>query len=353
MRQTGVWAPDHYMNPPPPTMPFWRSDQCIVNYFRRVLLLADVRTILLAPRLVCQNTQFANSRCMPKDWDTSISLPTPVWGNAGLLMQNHGRKMLSIRTIFRVEMYRLACPAICCTFITTSGVGISTSGSTTDNWHLKWNAYCNISLVALFMAYRHRWWVFFARLCSLRVKNGGQGYFWFHFWPSFSTSRTWFPHKKRTSRRLSASISELKTQTHTRLLALFSGLPRCAGTRKVKPICILLKQETVSDSGVSWAICKSATHSRQITVPVFTGWMPLLPPNQQSQSTEGSELKRFIISAFWLSEFHRASMHSLNWTISQVYCGVILKQNQMFQRNFALLQYYALSPKNKTPHYCP
>jgi len=222
-----------------------------------------------------------------------------------------------------------------------------------NNWHLKWNAYCNISLVALFMAYRHRWRVFFARLCSLRVKNGGQGYFWFQFWPSFSTSRTWFPHKKRTSRRLSASISELKTQTHTRLLALFSGLPRCAGTRKVKPICILLKQETVSDSGVSWAICKSATHSRQITVPVFTGLMPLLPPNQQSQSTEGSELKRFIISAFWLSEFHRASMHSLNWTISQVYCGVILKQNQMFQRNFALLQYYALSPKNKTPHYCP
>ena len=135
MRQTGVWAPDHYMNPPPPTMPFWRSDQCIVNYFRRVLLLADVRTILLAPCLVCQNTQFANSRCMPKDWDTSISLPTPVWGNAGLLMQNHGRKMLSIRTIFRVEMYRLACPAICCTFITTSGVGISTSGSTTDTWN--------------------------------------------------------------------------------------------------------------------------------------------------------------------------------------------------------------------------
>ena len=40
-----------------------------------------------------------------------------------------------------------------------------------------------------------------------------------------------------------------------------------AGTRKVKPIWILLKQETVSGSGISWAICKSAPRSRQITMP--------------------------------------------------------------------------------------
>ena len=31
---------------------------------------------------------------------------------------------------------------------------------------------------------------------------------------------------------------------------------------------ILLEQETVSDSGISWAICKSAPRSRQITMPV-------------------------------------------------------------------------------------
>jgi len=46
------------------------------------------------------------------------------------------------------------------------------------------------------------------------------------------------------------------THTHTRLTALFPGLPRWAGTRKVKPIWILRKQETVSGSGISWAICK-------------------------------------------------------------------------------------------------
>ena len=56
-------------------------------------------------------------------------------------------------------------------------------------------------------------------------------------------------------------------QLHTRLTALCPGLPGWAGTRKVKPIWILLKHETVSGSGISWAICKSAPHSRQITMP--------------------------------------------------------------------------------------
>ena len=83
------------------------------------------------------------------------------------------------------------------------------------------------------------------------------------------------------------------THTHTRLTALCPGLPGWAGTRKVKPIWILLEQETVSGSGISWAICKSAPCSRQITTPAphyssfFTGRMPFLTPNQQCQSTEG------------------------------------------------------------------
>jgi len=55
--------------------------------------------------------------------------------------------------------------------------------------------------------------------------------------------------------------------THTRLTALSLGLSRWAGTRKVKPIWILLKQETVSGNGISCAICKSAPRSRQITTP--------------------------------------------------------------------------------------
>jgi len=59
----------------------------------------------------------------------------------------------------------------------------------------------------------------------------------------------------------------LHTHTQTRLTPLFPGLPRWAGTRSVKPIWTLLEQETVSGSGISWAICKSAPHSRQTTTP--------------------------------------------------------------------------------------
>ena len=57
------------------------------------------------------------------------------------------------------------------------------------------------------------------------------------------------------------------THTNTRLTALCPGLPGWAGTRKVKPIWILLKQDTVSGSGISRNICKSAPRSRQITTP--------------------------------------------------------------------------------------
>ena len=89
--------------------------------------------------------------------------------------------------------------------------------------------------------------------------------------------------------------------THTRLTALYPGLPGWAGTRKVKPTWILLKQETVSGSEIRWATCKSAAPcSRQITKPaphrsVFyrPDALPAAQPTasqhwrQQRQSTEG------------------------------------------------------------------
>ena len=60
------------------------------------------------------------------------------------------------------------------------------------------------------------------------------------------------------------------THTHTHAHAHthtfngpFPGLPRSAGTRKVKPIWTLLKQETVSGSDIRRATCKSAPRSRQ------------------------------------------------------------------------------------------
>jgi len=74
----------------------------------------------------------------------------------------------------------------------------------------------------------------------------------------------------------------LATHTHTHpFKGPFSG-----------PVRILLEQQTVSGSGISWAVCKSAPCSRQITMlaphrSVFTGPVPFLLPNQQRQSTEG------------------------------------------------------------------
>jgi len=62
-----------------------------------------------------------------------------------------------------------------------------------------------------------------------------------------------------------------QNNTHTHTQHTFNGslsrTTRVSRYRKVKPIWILLKQETVSGSGISWAICKSAPHSRQITTP--------------------------------------------------------------------------------------
>ena len=79
-------------------------------------------------------------------------------------------------------------------------------------------------------------------------------------------------------------LKETQPHTHTRLAVLCPGLPRWAGTCKVKSIWILPKQETVSGSGISWAACKSAPRSRQITTPAshhsvfFTGRMPFCRP---------------------------------------------------------------------------
>ena len=101
------------------------------------------------------------------------------------------------------------------------------------------------------------------------------------------------------TRTFSKTYTHAHAHTHTHTFnSPFPGLPGWADTRKVKPIWILLKQETVSGSGISWAICKSAPHSRQITTRAphhscyFTGRMPFLPANQQRQSTEGDKTYR-------------------------------------------------------------
>ena len=56
------------------------------------------------------------------------------------------------------------------------------------------------------------------------------------------------------------------THTHTHpIKGPFSGTTQVSWYQKGKTNLILLKQETVSGSGISWAVCKSAPLSRQIT----------------------------------------------------------------------------------------
>ena len=127
---------------------------------------------------------------------------------------------------------------------------------------------------------------------------------------------------------------------HTGLTALFPSLPGWAGIRMVKPIWILLKQKTVSGSGISWATklfptssgswsdfvtwttlksmidwlidwCASLhlapnNHASTPLLSFFTGRMPFLPPNQQRQSTEGRAMQCHLptISGGWDTRRH-------------------------------------------------
>ena len=90
---------------------------------------------------------------------------------------------------------------------------------------------------------------------------------WKKYTVSLHMTRANVTFRKKSVHTHTHAHTHTRTRTHTRLTALFPGLPGGAGTRKVKPIWILLKQETVSGSGISWAICKSAPHSRQIATP--------------------------------------------------------------------------------------
>jgi len=60
----------------------------------------------------------------------------------------------------------------------------------------------------------------------------------------------------------------INQHTHTRLTALFSGTTRVSRYQRGKTnLDFYWSKETVSDSGISWAICNSAPRSRQITMP--------------------------------------------------------------------------------------
>ena len=108
-------------------------------------------------------------------------------------------------------------------------------------------------------------------------------------------------------------------------MALLPGLPRWAGTIKVKPSWILLKQEIVSGSGISWAICKSAPGPRQITTPashhsVFTGRMPFLPTINSVKALKAP----LAVKHYFFTKMHSKLWHSTGLSAA---CSKITEMN--------------------------
>jgi len=100
-------------------------------------------------------------------------------------------------------------------------------------------------------------------------------------------------HTRTRTRTRTHTHTHTHTHAHTRLTALCLGLPRWAGTRKVKPIWISLEQ----DSERQWyqlghmqvcTLLQTDNHASTSLLKFFTGQMPFLPHNQQCQSTEGN-----------------------------------------------------------------
>ena len=129
-----------------------------------------------------------------------------------------------------------------------------------------------------FTLVQHQWWR--TNVSMLTVS----------WWSRIAGRRGRNVHTMIQSLHTTVNSIHYRNNTHTCLTALFPGLPRWAGTRIVKPIWILLKQVTVSGSGISWAVCKSAPSlqtDNQATTQFLQAGRPSCPPNQQHRSIEG------------------------------------------------------------------
>ena len=101
-------------------------------------------------------------------------------------------------------------------------------------------------------------------------------------------------------------------------MALCPGLPGRAGTRKVKRVWISLKQETVSGTGISWAICKFAPCSRQITTPPPLSFLQAECPS--CRPTNSIKALKALYFTLCISLFHITHQACPIW-LSQ--CGML------------------------------
>ena len=90
-------------------------------------------------------------------------------------------------------------------------------------------------------------------------------------------------------------VVKVKLHTHTRLTALFPGLPGWVGRYQKGKTNLDFTE--ARDSEWQWhqlgrmqvcTLLQTDNHASTSPLKFFTGQMPFLPPNQQHQSTEGS-----------------------------------------------------------------
>ena len=102
------------------------------------------------------------------------------------------------------------------------------------------------------------------------------------------------------------------THTHTHPFnGPYSGTTLASWYQKGKPTWILLKQETVIGSGISWAICKSAPFSRQITMPAPHHSVFYRPDASSCRPTNSVKALK-------------AHAHIINWLVNKHLCISLL-----------------------------
>jgi len=104
------------------------------------------------------------------------------------------------------------------------------------------------------------------------------------------------------------------SRQQTRLMALCPGQPGWASTRKVKPIWILLKQETVSGHGISWAMCKSASCSREISTQPLVFFQTRCPSYRPTNSVNA-------LNAFTYYIMQKSFLHC--WIVSALLTDLV------------------------------
>jgi len=118
------------------------------------------------------------------------------------------------------------------------------------------------------------------------------------------------------------------THAHTHLFyGPLNFVQNYLGESIPEPIWVLLKQETVSGSGINWAIYISATRTRQITMPVAHHSDFYRPDALPATQATASKHVTFN-SAFYFLRFIACSLHSCigvrSDNLTQVFSGLLV-----------------------------